>query len=123
MGQSIYNITAPEDQDRLRVYLSTDNLSEPEWRKYFNIRLKRAGTRTESPVYEPVNVMGMPRLNQTAFDCSNNSSSSNSSTSDRDAASNAFNNDVIIHLLNAFFGLRMLLLISVLGVFYQEPST
>lgn len=80
MGQTIFTIAAPEDHDRLRLYItqsgsdpstSTTNsqvhISDRDWRKYFNIRLKRAGPRSEPPVYESVNVMGMQRPSANAI--------------------------------------------------------
>ncbi|KAF2899287.1 hypothetical protein ILUMI_06889 [Ignelater luminosus] len=62
MGQSIYNITHPEDHDRLRLHISS-NMWGSDWRKYFNVHLKRSGPRSEAPVYEPVNFMGMQKTN------------------------------------------------------------
>lgn len=96
MGQSIFNIAAPEDHDRLRMYLNTDSLSDPEWRKYFNIRLKRAGPRTESAVYEPVNVMGMQRP-------SSQSSTSTCTTICKESPTNSLNNEVTNFFLNVYF--------------------
>lgn len=61
MGHSIFNITAPEDHEKVRMHISPDGLSDPEWRKYFTVYLKKAGPRTESPVYEMCSVMGMER--------------------------------------------------------------
>ncbi|GJQ79627.1 Met [Trypoxylus dichotomus] len=62
MGQSIFNLISPEDVDRFRMYINPNSdMSEADWRKYFNIHIKRAGPRNESPVYELVNIMGMQR--------------------------------------------------------------
>lgn len=61
MGHSIYNIAAPEDRERLRMYISPEGMSDREWRKYFTVHLKKAGPRTESAVYEQCSVMGMQR--------------------------------------------------------------
>ncbi|CAH0545669.1 unnamed protein product [Brassicogethes aeneus] len=78
MGQSLFNITAPEDHDRLRTYLRSEGVVEAEWRKYFKIKLKRAGPRSESPVYETVKMMGMHR-SQINNHCGSPSSSPGSS--------------------------------------------
>ncbi|XP_018570169.1 aryl hydrocarbon receptor nuclear translocator-like protein 1 isoform X3 [Anoplophora glabripennis] len=91
MGQSLFNITAPDDHERLRMYLQCEGVVEQEWRKYFNIRLKRAGPRSESAVYEPVRMMGMHR--RLSGDNNQNSQSSSSSTSN---ASNTFNSEVLV---------------------------
>lgn len=94
MGQSIYNITLQEDHERLRIYLNSD--ADLNWKKYFTVRFRRAGTRTESPVYESVNIMGMQRLMQ-QNDASCSPSSSSSSSSIRDTlSSSTFNNNVYI---------------------------
>ncbi|KAJ8924626.1 hypothetical protein NQ315_000776 [Exocentrus adspersus] len=91
MGQSLFSITAPDDHDRLRVFLQCEGAMEHEWRKYFNIRLKRAGPRSESAVYEPVRMMGMHRrLN----DDSNQKATSPSSSSSN--ASSTLNTDVLV---------------------------
>lgn len=79
MGHSIYNIAAPEDRERLRMYISPDGLSDREWRKYFTVHLKKAGPRTESAVYEQCNVMGMQR--PSSYSEPEGSSSSTPSTS------------------------------------------
>lgn len=82
MGHSIYNIAAPEDRDRLRIHISPDGLSDREWRKYFQVHLKKAGPRTESAVYELCSIMGMQRpASYNEPECSSSSSSSTSSTS------------------------------------------
>lgn len=88
MGQSIFNITSPEDHDLLRLYLNADGVFDNEWKKCFNIRLKRSGPRTESAVYEPVRIMGVHRPSS-----QNNDYNQNTSTS-RDATSSTLNNDV-----------------------------
>ncbi|KAJ8934776.1 hypothetical protein NQ314_013202 [Rhamnusium bicolor] len=92
MGQSLFNITATEDHDRLRMYLQCEGVMEQEWRKYFNIRLKRAGPRSESAVYEPVKMMGMHRqLNNEA-----NHNILPSSSSPSSSTSSTINNDVMV---------------------------
>ncbi|XP_017779280.1 PREDICTED: aryl hydrocarbon receptor nuclear translocator-like protein 1 isoform X1 [Nicrophorus vespilloides] len=99
MGQSIFNITAQEDHDRFRMYITSDSIPEREWRKYFNIRLRRAGPRSESPVYESVNVMGMQRMtsiNQTQS--SQDSSSSNS----RDVSSQSVSNEMWVFFVRLY---------------------
>lgn len=88
MGQSIFNITSPDDHDRLRMYINRESVLDGEWKKCFNIRLKRAGPRTESPVYEPVRVMGVHRP---SFDENNKDTSTSKEI--------ALNNDVC----NEFF--------------------
>lgn len=77
MGHSIFNITAPEDHEKLRMHISPDGLSDPEWRKYFTLYLKKAGPRTESPVYELCSVVGMERsvLDDSELTCSSPSTS------------------------------------------------
>lgn len=91
MGQSIFNVTAPEDHERLRMYLNQDPIAESEWRKYFNIRLKRAGPRTESAVFETVNLMGMQSPS-----CRSSSLSKTTFSNGREVAttSQGLNNDV-----------------------------
>ncbi|XP_056634378.1 circadian locomoter output cycles protein kaput-like isoform X2 [Diorhabda carinulata] len=93
MGQSLFNITAPEDHDRLKMFLQCEGDIEHDWRKYFTIRLKRAGPRSESPVYEQVKMMGMHRQgnNQNSIMSSNSSTASSSSSS-----SNANPDDILI---------------------------
>lgn len=59
MGQSIFNLTAPEDQEVIRLHLHSENFSEKEWRKHFSIRFKKAGPRSESAIYETVTLMGV----------------------------------------------------------------
>ncbi|XP_063920625.1 circadian locomoter output cycles protein kaput-like isoform X2 [Zophobas morio] len=95
MGQSIYNITSPEDHDLLRMYISTESVLNCQWKKCFSIRLKRAGPRTESAVYEPVRIMSVHRSSN------NNDYNQNTSTS-RDAASNTLNNDVLLFFVRIF---------------------
>lgn len=90
MGQSLFNITAPDDHERLRMYLQCEGVIEQEWRKYFAMRLKRAGPRSESAVYEPVRVMGMHRQ----FSGENNHNSPSSSSSSSTTSNNTFNNEV-----------------------------
>lgn len=84
MGQSLFNITNSNDQDRLKMFLQCEGDIEQEWRKSFIIRLKRAGPRSETPVYEAVRMMGMhrqaPNLHNSILDtCSTTSSSSSTS--------------------------------------------
>ncbi|XP_065162211.1 basic helix-loop-helix ARNT-like protein 1 isoform X1 [Atheta coriaria] len=62
MGQSVFNVIAPDDQSRFKTYLRTDLVTESDWRKYFNLRLRRAGPRSESPVYEAIEVMGVKQV-------------------------------------------------------------
>lgn len=62
MGHSVYNITAAEDRDRLRMFVNPENsVTNPVWRKYINVHLKKAGPRTESAVYEVCSLVGMQR--------------------------------------------------------------
>lgn len=91
MGQSLFNITAPDDHDRLRVYLQSEGEIEHEWKKYFNIRLKRAGPRSESAVYELVKVMGMHRQVNNDSDVNSPSKCSPSSST-----SSTMNNEVLV---------------------------
>ncbi|KYB28289.1 Circadian locomoter output cycles protein kaput-like Protein [Tribolium castaneum] len=92
MGQSIFNITSPDDHDRLRMYINTESVLDGDWKKCFNIRLKRAGPRTESAVYEPVRIMGVHRP---GFD---NDCNKNTSTSKEIA----LNNDVLLFFVKVF---------------------
>lgn len=81
MGQNIFNITAPEDQDMLRMHLNSQELAiDADWRKYFDVHLRRAGPRSEAPVYEAVRFMGMPY----AYGSDNGSCSPGSESSSRD---------------------------------------
>nr|UTE95860.1 met1 [Lasioderma serricorne] len=92
MGHSIFNITAPEDHDILRMYIGPDGLQDPDHRKQFNVRLRRAGPRTESAVYELCSIMGIQtnyKLDDTAdIDCISEHSSNSSQV--------ALNNDILI---------------------------
>lgn len=74
MGQTLFNITSPDDHDRLKFYLQYDGALDAEYKKNFNLKLKRAGPRSETAVYEPVRLMGMHRL------ANNNTPQSSSST-------------------------------------------
>jgi len=94
MGQSIYNIIAPEDHDRLRLHINSDVLGS-EWRKYFNVHLKRAGPRSEAAVYETVSFMGMQRTNNDRT----NSNSENGSTSREVANASVSSNDVLVFFI------------------------
>ncbi|KAJ8976458.1 hypothetical protein NQ317_012836 [Molorchus minor] len=94
MGQSLFNITSSDDHDRLRTFLHCEGDMEQEWKKYFTIKLKRAGPRSESAVFEQVKMMGMHRqLNnnseETSVSCSNSPSSTSTITT---------NNDVFLRL-------------------------
>lgn len=62
MGQTLYNITSPDDHERLKFFLQYDGALDAECKKNFNLKLKRAGPRSETAVYEPVRLMGMHRL-------------------------------------------------------------
>lgn len=99
MGQSLFNITSPEDHDRLRTYLSSEGVLETEWRKYFNIHIKRAGPRSESAVYEMVKMMGMHKqlgnTNPNNSPSSSYSGCSGASTSSREL-STTFNNEILV---------------------------
>nr|QQM99831.1 methoprene-tolerant protein [Galeruca daurica] len=96
MGQSLFNITAPEDQDRLKMFLQCEGDIEQDWRKYFTIRLKRAGPRSESPVYEQVRMMGMHRQGSSYGNNQNTIMSSNSSTVSSSSSSSNINLDDIL---------------------------
>ncbi|KAF5305308.1 hypothetical protein FQA39_LY09273 [Lamprigera yunnana] len=90
MGQSIYNITYSEDHDRMRLHIASEDLLSSEWRKYFNVRLKRAGPRSETPVYETVSFMGMQRSN------SNERTEAHNGSNSKDVVSSTTNNDVLV---------------------------
>ncbi|XP_072394725.1 basic helix-loop-helix ARNT-like protein 1 isoform X2 [Diabrotica undecimpunctata] len=97
MGQSLFNITSPDDQDRLKIFLQCEGDIEQEWRKCFNIKLKRAGPRSETPVYEQVRMMGMHRQGTpTGVHQSNMLSSSCSSSSSSSSASSVHADDILI---------------------------
>lgn len=81
MGQSVFNIIAPEDHDRLKLHLGSEELLGPEWRKYFNVHLKRAGPRSEAAVYELVSFMGMQRNSKEKLQLQNGASSKEATTS------------------------------------------
>lgn len=59
MGQSMYQITAPDDHDILRLYLQRDTTMDSDWRRYFKIKLKKAGPRSETTVYEEIRMTGL----------------------------------------------------------------
>lgn len=105
MGQSLFNITSPEDHERLRTYLSSEGVLEAEWRKYFNLHIKRAGPRAESAVYEPVKMMGMHKQlmdsNPNSSPSSSYSGCSGASSSSRELSA-AFNNEVINLIIKIF---------------------
>ncbi|CAH1170148.1 unnamed protein product [Phaedon cochleariae] len=61
MGQSLFNITSSDDHERLRTYLQCIGAVEHDWTKYFGVRLRRAGPRSESAVFEPAKMMGVHR--------------------------------------------------------------
>lgn len=86
MGQSIYNIISPDDQDCLRKYITAENKPDVEWKTSFGGRLKRAGPRTESPVYESVRIRSIHYMND---------HNQNSSTA-KDATTNSINNHVLL---------------------------
>nr|QCC26555.1 methoprene-tolerant [Harmonia axyridis] len=77
MGQSIYNVTLQLDHDILRKHLvvgnSIDNNSN---RDYFMISLKRAGPRSEMPVYERVRVMSVFKSISYSYDVDEHPSTS-----------------------------------------------
>ncbi|KAK9884917.1 hypothetical protein WA026_009154 [Henosepilachna vigintioctopunctata] len=91
MGQSIYNITSQTDHDKLRTYLTSSGDLETSWRKYFTISLKRAGPKSEAPVFESVRVMGIHRPCGTPHDFNQNTSTSNEVV-----AINSANNDILV---------------------------
>lgn len=102
MGQSLFNICAPDDHDRLRTYLKCSGAVEADWRKYFTVRLKRAGPRAETPVYEAVKMIGMHRTLDTF--CMNSPSSSRELLSPTSSTSSASDTDVRL-LFELFRGL------------------
>lgn len=62
MGQSLFNITSPDDHEKLRTFLRSDFTNcefHYNWKRYFNLNLKRAGPRSEQPVFEPVKFMSI----------------------------------------------------------------
>lgn len=91
MGLSIYNIISPADHERLRVYLNCEKYNGV-WRENFHILLKRAGPRTESAVYERVQLVGVPQTDNEP----------NCNTSSRgDTVATPSNNSVSV--ISAFF--------------------
>ncbi|XP_049819781.1 aryl hydrocarbon receptor nuclear translocator-like protein 1 isoform X3 [Aethina tumida] len=94
MGQSLFNICAPDDHDRLRTYLKCSGAVEADWRKYFTVRLKRAGPRAETPVYEAVKMIGMHRTLDTF--CMNSPSSSRELLSPTSSTSSASDTDILV---------------------------
>ncbi|XP_023027350.1 methoprene-tolerant isoform X1 [Leptinotarsa decemlineata] len=94
MGQSIFNITSPEDHERLRTYLQCEGDVDREWKKYFSVRLKRAGPRSESAVYEPVRMMGMHK--PAGYPELNHNSPSSSSSSSSSSTSSGLNNSIMV---------------------------
>ncbi|KAL3280019.1 hypothetical protein HHI36_017527 [Cryptolaemus montrouzieri] len=92
MGQSIYNITLPTDHEKLRTYLNSFGDLETRWRKYFTVSLKRAGPRSEVPVFETVRVMSIHRpCSDDQRDCNQNTS-----TSSEVSTINTVNNDILV---------------------------
>ncbi|KAH1002624.1 hypothetical protein HUJ04_008693 [Dendroctonus ponderosae] len=59
MGQSLFTVTALEDHEKLRMYLTGDGEMMPGWKKYFTVKIKRAGPKSETPQYESVRMMGV----------------------------------------------------------------
>lgn len=92
MGQSIFNITSSDDHEKLRIYINSESVMDNDWKKYFSIRLKRATPRTESAVYEPVNLMGVHR--PFCPNDHNQNASSTNNNKDITVASTSLNNDV-----------------------------
>lgn len=99
MGQSIYNITLNEDHERLRNYLNSD--ADINWKKCtLTLRLRRAGTRTESPAFETVSIMGLQSPKPPNYDsCASSPSSSTTSSSSIVSTSSSINGDVSVLLL------------------------
>lgn len=97
MGQSIFTITPSTDHDRLRMYLTAFEGIGDQIKKYFNIRLKRAGPRTEVPAFENVRVMSIHRpYNE---DSGSSTHSSPRSHSGEVSVSSTINNDILILFL------------------------
>ncbi|XP_025836847.1 neuronal PAS domain-containing protein 2 isoform X2 [Agrilus planipennis] len=96
MGQSLYNLTLSEDHDVLRLNLTCESTASIEWRKHFNIRLKRAGTRTEPPSYETVNFRGLLKPKN------NGSSPTNYSTSKDLAQAGTSHNNLLIFFVRVY---------------------
>lgn len=105
LGQSLYNITSPTDHDILKVHITPDSILYSDWRKYFRLHLKRAGPRSEKPVYENVVFTGLLKSDKSTFLSSSSSSSSPStsscddygpstSSSSESTSSSTYNDDV-----------------------------
>ncbi|CAH1123125.1 unnamed protein product [Ceutorhynchus assimilis] len=99
MGQSLFTVTASEDHDRLRMYLGSEGEMEQGWKKYFNIKVRRAGPKSETPQYELVSMMGLHRnmsvLEQASTSASGNSSPMSSAAS-TSSIQTSLNTDILI---------------------------
>ncbi|XP_076271610.1 circadian locomoter output cycles protein kaput-like isoform X2 [Rhynchophorus ferrugineus] len=103
MGESLYSVTAEEDRDRLKTYLQCEGELGQSWRKYFSIRIKRAGPRSEPAVYECIKMMGIHKHLQP----NNNGSSTTVATANNMIASTSsspapYNSEIFVFFAKIF---------------------
>ncbi|XP_030765878.1 circadian locomoter output cycles protein kaput-like isoform X2 [Sitophilus oryzae] len=102
LGESLYSVTASEDRERLKTYLRCEGELEQGWRKYFSIRIKRAGPRSEPAIYETIKMMGIHKqMTPTNVDSTNaNCTALVPSTSG--GAPEPYNSDLLIFFAKIF---------------------
>ncbi|XP_066138919.1 basic helix-loop-helix ARNT-like protein 1 isoform X1 [Euwallacea fornicatus] len=61
MGQFLCSIVAPEDHERLRSQLASEGEILTNWKRDFNIKMRRAGPKSEAPQYEVIRLMGVSK--------------------------------------------------------------
>ncbi|XP_050301805.1 aryl hydrocarbon receptor nuclear translocator-like protein 2 isoform X2 [Anthonomus grandis grandis] len=97
MGQSLFTVTASEDHDRLRMYLGCEGEIEQSWKKYFNIKIRRAGPKSEAPHYEAVRLMGIHKhANLSPGSSSSGAASPTSSAASTSSLQTTLNTDVLV---------------------------
>lgn len=113
MGQSLFNITATDDHEKLRTFLRADQNQfdfQCNFKGNFNMHLKRAGPRSEQPVYEPVKFMNMSSniFNREKTSAATSPSSSCSSNSSRELLT-TFTDVLNVNCVINLFYLRMII--------------
>ncbi|KAL1517549.1 hypothetical protein ABEB36_001299 [Hypothenemus hampei] len=95
MGQSLFTVTAPDDHDLLRYYLMPEGDTKQSWKKYFSIKIKRAGPKAETtPQYEIIKLVGMHRNLANEGEASTSHSSQTPSSSSSSVS--LTNSDILI---------------------------
>ncbi|XP_060535881.1 basic helix-loop-helix ARNT-like protein 1 isoform X2 [Cylas formicarius] len=96
MGQSLFGLAAPEDHEKLRTHLQSEGEVDTDWRKYFAVSLRRAGPRSETPVYESVRMMGVHRHLGGSAHAPDSPSTSSSSSSVASPQATPVNTDILV---------------------------